>query len=248
MQRLTLYTQCTLISKVDSTVLLKSFLVIHSCHDCDDTCMLMPNVIGIAYGTPIDMWSLGCIIAELYTGIPIFPGESEQDQLACIMEVIGVPPRYLIEQSSRQKVFFGMYAFKLLFLVLLIMLIDSQGQPRPFMNSRGKIRRPGTKSIPQALRCHDILFIDFIEKCLRWDPRQRMRPHEALRHEWIAQVASGSSKHTRSASTSNSTTVSTIQQPRAKHHSATTTHKMGYQGSGIGTRYDLNNQKQKKQY
>lgn len=54
------------------------------------------------------MWSLGCIIAELYTGIPIFPGESEQDQLACIMEIIGVPPRYLIEQSSRRKVFFGM--------------------------------------------------------------------------------------------------------------------------------------------
>lgn len=66
-------------------------------------------ILGIAYGTPIDMWSLGCIIAELYTGIPIFPGESEQDQLACIMEIIGVPPRYLIEQSSRRKVFFGMF-------------------------------------------------------------------------------------------------------------------------------------------
>ncbi|KAJ8663678.1 hypothetical protein O0I10_000926 [Lichtheimia ornata] len=190
-------------------------------------------ILGIAYGTPIDMWSLGCIIAELYTGIPIFPGESEQDQLACIMEIIGVPPRYLIEQSSRRKVFF-----------------DSQGQPRPFMNSRGKIRRPGTKSIPQALRCHDILFIDFIEKCLRWDPRQRMRPHEALRHEWIAQVASGSSnssstknKHTRSASTSNSTTTTTASStlhhhPRTKHHSATT-HKMntttiGYQDGVVG--------------
>lgn len=118
------------------------------------------------------------------------------------------------------------------------------------MNSRGKIRRPGTKSIPQALRCHDILFIDFIEKCLRWDPRQRMRPHEALRHEWIAQVASGSSnssstknKHTRSASTSNSTTTTTASStlhhhPRTKHHSATT-HKMntttiGYQDGVVG--------------
>jgi serine/threonine protein kinase len=27
----------------------------------------------------IDMWSFGCIIAELYTGYPIFPGESEID-------------------------------------------------------------------------------------------------------------------------------------------------------------------------
>lgn len=35
----------------------------------------------------IDMWSLGCILAELYTGYPLFPGESEVEQIACIMEV-----------------------------------------------------------------------------------------------------------------------------------------------------------------
>lgn len=33
------------------------------------------------------MWSLGCILAELYTGYPLFPGENEVEQLACIMEV-----------------------------------------------------------------------------------------------------------------------------------------------------------------
>ena len=41
----------------------------------------------MAYGTPIDMWSFGCILAELYTGYPLFPGENEVDQLACMMEV-----------------------------------------------------------------------------------------------------------------------------------------------------------------
>ena len=34
----------------------------------------------------IDMWSFGCILAELYTGYPLFPGENEVEQLACIME------------------------------------------------------------------------------------------------------------------------------------------------------------------
>ena len=40
------------------------------------------------------MWSLGCILAELYTGYPLFPGENEVEQLACIMEVrfIGLIP------------------------------------------------------------------------------------------------------------------------------------------------------------
>ena len=55
----------------------------------------------------IDMWSLGCILAELYTGFPIFPGENEQEQLSCIMEVLGVPDKEFINRSPRRKLFFG---------------------------------------------------------------------------------------------------------------------------------------------
>lgn len=65
-------------------------------------------ILGISYHKAIDMWSLGCIIAELYTGVPLFPGENEQEQLGCIMEVMGLPDRHIIEKSSRKKLFFGM--------------------------------------------------------------------------------------------------------------------------------------------
>jgi len=44
-------------------------------------------ILGHTYSMAIDMWSLGCILAELYTGYPLFPGESEVEQIACIMEV-----------------------------------------------------------------------------------------------------------------------------------------------------------------
>jgi dual specificity tyrosine-phosphorylation-regulated kinase 2/3/4 len=36
-------------------------------------------ILGIPYTTAIDMWSFGCILAELYTGFPLFPGESEME-------------------------------------------------------------------------------------------------------------------------------------------------------------------------
>lgn len=62
---------------------------------------------GLTYNTAIDMWSLGCILAELFTGYPLFPGENEQEQLACIMEIQGVPSKYLVEKSTRKKLFFG---------------------------------------------------------------------------------------------------------------------------------------------
>ncbi|KAJ7670976.1 kinase-like domain-containing protein [Mycena rosella] len=52
-------------------------------------------ILGMNYHMAIDMWSLGCILAELYTGRPIFPGENEQEQLSRIMEVLGTPTRNL---------------------------------------------------------------------------------------------------------------------------------------------------------
>ncbi|XP_017785294.1 PREDICTED: dual specificity tyrosine-phosphorylation-regulated kinase 4 isoform X2 [Nicrophorus vespilloides] len=125
-------------------------------------------ILGLTYGTPIDMWSLGCILAELYTGYPLFPGENEVEQLACLMEVLGVPGDEIINAATRRRLFF-----------------DSRGNPRCLTNTKGRKRKPGSKNLAIALKCNDALFIDFISRCLEWNPRKRMTPDEALRHEWI---------------------------------------------------------------
>ena len=62
---------------------------------------------GMPYSMAIDMWSLGCILAELYTGYPLFPGENEVEQLACIMEIFGVPSLSVLRDAQRKKLFFG---------------------------------------------------------------------------------------------------------------------------------------------
>lgn len=134
-------------------------------------------ILGMSYGLPIDMWSLGCILAELLTGYPIFPGENEQEQLACIMEIFGPPEKHLIEKSSRKKLFF-----------------DSLGKPRVTVSTKGRRRRPSSKTLQQALKCDDEAFLDFIARCLRWDPDRRMKPDEAMLHEFIT----GARKSTRS--------------------------------------------------
>ncbi|KAI0206958.1 hypothetical protein F4808DRAFT_15244 [Astrocystis sublimbata] len=125
-------------------------------------------ILGMTYGLPIDMWSLGCILAELYTGVPIFPGENEQEQLACIMEVFGPPEKHLIEKSTRKKLFF-----------------DSMGKPRLTVSTKGRRRRPSSKTLQQAIKCDDEPFLDFLARCLRWDPDRRLKPEEAVRHEFI---------------------------------------------------------------
>ena len=45
------------------------------------------------YTTAIDIWSMGCVMAELLLGQPLFPGESGVDQLVEIIKVLGTPTR-----------------------------------------------------------------------------------------------------------------------------------------------------------
>lgn len=67
---------------------------------------------------------------------------------------------------------------------------DSTGAPRPVVNSKGRRRRPGTKTLAQVLRCEDELFVDFIAKCLIWDPERRLKPQPAMRHPFLTAVRS----------------------------------------------------------
>ncbi|XP_073994298.1 dual-specificity tyrosine phosphorylation-regulated kinase 3 isoform X2 [Rhodnius prolixus] len=142
-------------------------------------------ILGARYGTPIDMWSLGCILAELLTGFPLLPGEDEADQLACIIELLGMPPQKLLDSAKRAKNF-----------------ISSKGLPRYCkattlpdgstvlsggVSRRGKHRGPpGSVELRTALKgCDDPLFVDFVRRCLDWDPDTRMTPASALRHGWL---------------------------------------------------------------
>lgn len=46
-----------------------------------------------SYASPVDLWAVGCIFAELYSRKPLFSGQSENDQLCKIFDTIGAPPK-----------------------------------------------------------------------------------------------------------------------------------------------------------
>ncbi len=86
--------------------------------------------------------------------------------------MINIPPKEVYEVSQRRAKFFTE---------------DSSGDYEPIMlkNSRGKLRKPAGKPLALLMGDDEEDYLDFVSKCLDWNPETRMTPDEALRHVWV---------------------------------------------------------------
>ena len=103
-------------------------------------------ILGIPYTAAIDIWSLGCIVAELYTASPLFPAENEVELMSMIFEINDIPPIELLGRATKKKIFF-----------------DRENRPRLIIGSNGKVIRPKTKRLEDIIKCNDAKFLDFIQ-------------------------------------------------------------------------------------
>ena len=126
-------------------------------------------ILGNLYTTAIDMWSLGCILVELVIGKPLFVGDCEHDQLLCIIEVLGTPPRSMLSKATKRDLFF-----------------DSQLQPQMVgLTKKEGVVKVNTRPLRCILEGCSEEFIEFVQKCLTWVPQERLKPLEGLDQPWI---------------------------------------------------------------
>jgi dual specificity tyrosine-phosphorylation-regulated kinase 2/3/4 len=103
-------------------------------------------ILRINYTEKVDIWSFGCILAELSTGEPLFPGNNEQEQLEYIMEVCGIPPKAMIEKSRKKEHYF-----------------DTDFSPFLIEDEElGILRIPENRKLEHAIHCNEPLFLDFL--------------------------------------------------------------------------------------
>ncbi|KAJ8769269.1 hypothetical protein K2173_002197 [Erythroxylum novogranatense] len=102
------------------------------------------------YTPAIDIWSIGCIFAELLMGRPLFPGKNVVHQLDLITDLLGTPSAETIARIGNEKA-------------------------RKYLSSmRKKKRIPLIKRIPDA----DPLALRLLEQLLAFDPKDRPSPEE----------------------------------------------------------------------
>ena len=110
----------------------------------------------------MDMWSVGCILAELVLRRPLFPGKSTMQQLQYITEILGSPTEDDLADCVNAKA-------------------------RHFMESLPPKEKADWKKVFRGKETDDIE-IDFINKLLQWKPENRMTVDEALEHPFMAKL------------------------------------------------------------
>ncbi|GBL52302.1 MAPK protein hog1 [Candidozyma auris] len=112
------------------------------------------------YDTEVDLWSVGCILAEMIEGKPLFPGRDHVHQFSIITELLGSPPPDVIETICSEN-------------TLRFVQSLPHREPIPFSERFANC----THVEPEA--------IDLLSKMLIFDPKKRISAADALTHPYM---------------------------------------------------------------
>ncbi|XP_045545458.1 homeodomain-interacting protein kinase 3 isoform X6 [Salmo salar] len=127
-------------------------------------------ILGLPFCEAIDMWSLGCVIAELFLGWPLYPGAQEYDQIRYISQTQGLPGEHLLNVGTKTARFF------------------CRESDSPYSAWRLKV------NLVMNLEGSDLLaekvdrreFVGLLKRMLWIDAEKRIAPVEALSHSFMS--------------------------------------------------------------
>ncbi|XP_035907411.1 hornerin isoform X2 [Anopheles stephensi] len=154
-------------------------------------------ILGLPFCEAIDMWSLGCVVAELFLGWPLYPGSSEYDQIRYISQTQGLPTEHMLNSASKTAKFFyrdvdSTYPF---------WRLKTPEEHEAETNNKSKEARKyifnclddiGQVNVPTDIEGGQLLaektdrreFIDLLKRMLTIDQERRITPGEALNHSF----------------------------------------------------------------
>ncbi|KAL6980713.1 hypothetical protein U1Q18_022349 [Sarracenia purpurea var. burkii] len=150
-----------------------------SCFETDNLCLYVQSrsyrapevILGLPYDQKIDIWSLGCILAELYSGEVLFPNDALVILLARMIGMLGPIDMEMLEKGQEtHKYFTEEYD---------LYLVNEETSQLEYII-------PEESSLENHLQVSDIGFIDFLRDLLEINPQRRPTAREALEHPWLS--------------------------------------------------------------
>merc|ERR1719436_276297 len=135
-------------------------------------------VLGLPYDQKIDLWSLGCILAELWSGYVLFQNDSVPSLLARILGIIGTFPYPMMTKGRYVPQYFTQDGQ---------LYQEVEGPACPDRGRRLHLLVPKKTSLEQRMRTESKEFLDFLTQLLQLDPSKRPTAAEALEHPYLAQ-------------------------------------------------------------
>lgn len=132
-------------------------------------------ILGLPYDCKIDLWSLGCIAYELFTGSVLFSNDSIPSLLARIIGIIDDIPERMLEDGKDVWKYFTARGI----------VYSTEPPSEDGGEDRMILFYPKQTSLWHRLRTAPSEFIDFISTLLQLDPNERPTAQQAQEHPWL---------------------------------------------------------------
>lgn len=144
--------------------------------------------MGHPYSYPIDVWSIGCTLYELFTGSILFPGHSNNHMLYLMQQIRGKFPNKMVRKGTLSHFHFDENNQFLLNEIDPLTQLPTKKPitfgPQPVKDLRTKL---GLDDIEKGTEEHTLLthFLDLLEGTLILNPEKRLTVKECLNHPFI---------------------------------------------------------------
>ncbi|XP_010264630.1 PREDICTED: serine/threonine-protein kinase ppk15-like isoform X2 [Nelumbo nucifera] len=150
-----------------------------SCFLTDNLCLYVQSrsyrapevILGLPYDQKIDIWSLGCVLAELCSGDVLFPNDALVMLLARMIEMLGPIDMEMLERGQETHKYFT-EEYDLYY-------INEETNQLEYII-------PEQSSLEHHLQVSDAGFVEFIRDLLEINPEKRLSAKDALQHPWLS--------------------------------------------------------------
>ncbi|XP_066540531.1 homeodomain-interacting protein kinase 4-like isoform X2 [Hoplias malabaricus] len=157
-------------------------------------------LLGLPFSEKVDMWSLGCVLAELYLGWPLYPGGTEFEQVRYICETQGLPSPHLLNMASKTSQFFTLSKTMCGHLEWRLCPNPGSGVEGEVGKNSGTAERrkyilrslddlysvhspEGHQEKEKSIDCH--CMVELLKRMLTIDSHRRINPSSALKHPFV---------------------------------------------------------------